>query len=251
MLFKNSMYAIFCIILVSLLLTLFVDVFFLDAVVARLVHDTSSEFGRWVRDYSQYPSFVLSFIFLVSLIKIKQVPLSEDNKKLFKEVSLAWLLTLFIGVLVVINATLKLGAERPRPKVTHILVDDGMHFQKILADGDENTTGKSFPSGHSSMGFLFASPFFILLLRGKYLLSIISISTGLIFGGVIGYGRMILGAHFFMDVYWAGVVVLVSAIISGLIVLYLSEDKNLVISQQTERKLNLALQKVKTSLTFS
>ncbi|HAG52182.1 MAG TPA: hypothetical protein DCL21_00145 [Alphaproteobacteria bacterium] len=250
MLLKNSTFLIFSIILVSLLMTWFVDSFYLDAIVARMIYDRESAFGIWVRDYSQYPPIVFSVMLLVIIIKINQVPLSKENRKILRESSLAWLITLFLGVLFTINVTLKLGAERPRPKSTHILVDGGRSFQAVLEDGPEGTEGKSFPSGHSSMGFLLASPFFLLLLRKRYLLSASVLVAGVSFGGFIGYGRMILGAHFFTDVYWAGIVVLVSSIVAGLIVLYKSEDKFLVLSEDSHKKLYLRLEKLKRVLTF-
>lgn len=250
MVLKNSLYIIYTLIFISLLITWFIDLFYIDAIVAKVIYNRDSEFGKWVRDYSQYPPIMFSFIFLVILLKIKSVPISDKNRKILKEVALTWLITLFVGVLFVINVILKQEADRPRPKVTHILSVEGEGFYKVLNDAPEEISGKSFPSGHSSMGFLLAAPFFILILRRRYLLSAACLSLGLCFGSVIGYGRMVLGAHFFTDVYWAGVVVIVSSMLAGLVVICRSEDRFLILSDKKYNKVKIHIKKLKRILTF-
>jgi len=79
MLLKNSLYLVFSVVFVSLLMTWFVESYYLDAVVARLVYNRESVFGIWVRDYSQYPPIVFSVIFLIIILKINQVPIVKEE----------------------------------------------------------------------------------------------------------------------------------------------------------------------------
>ena len=66
--------------------------------------------------------------------------------------------------------------------------------------------GKSFPSGHASVGFFLMAPFFVYrrkhrLLAGLWLLS------GLAGGALMGVMRIAMGGHYLTDVLWSGTVV--------------------------------------------
>lgn len=64
-------------------------------------------------------------------------------------------------------------------------------------------SGKSFPSGHASMGFYMFSPYFVLR-RSSRPGSIGFLVLGLGYGALMGLARMIQGGHFASDVVWAG-----------------------------------------------
>ena len=67
-----------------------------------------------------------------------------------------------------------------------------------VADGD----GRSFPSGHSSIGFAFIA-FWFLLRRHKSGLAKAVLTVTLLFGCTIGLTRMAAGGHFLSDVMWS------------------------------------------------
>ncbi|QLQ32405.1 MAG: phosphatase PAP2 family protein [Candidatus Thiothrix singaporensis] len=70
-----------------------------------------------------------------------------------------------------------------------------------------NGHGRSFPSGHSSVGFAFIA-FWFLLRRHKPTLAKMALLLSLLFGCTIGLTRMAAGGHFLSDVMWSGWVVL-------------------------------------------
>ncbi|MEM0897867.1 MAG: phosphatase PAP2 family protein, partial [Verrucomicrobiota bacterium] len=103
-------------------------------------------------------------------------------------------------LLVLINAVLKPMWGRPRPAE---LEQFGKKEQyERLWEYDPTSDGKSFPSGHASMGFYFFA-LAILAYRKR------SRWTGAAFGAALGFGlvmgsvRVIQGGHFVSDVLWA------------------------------------------------
>jgi membrane-associated PAP2 superfamily phosphatase len=63
--------------------------------------------------------------------------------------------------------------------------------------------GKSFPSGHASVGYFMFSPFFFLRRINKKW-AVLFLLSGITYGTLMGTGRMIQGGHFASDVLWAG-----------------------------------------------
>jgi len=111
---------------------------------------------------------------------------------------------------VIVNVILKSHWGRPRPHETEGL---GGHeaFERLL-QYDPSSSGKSFPSGHASMGFYFFAVGFALLALGHRRLGLGTIVFGGIAGFTIGWARLVGGDHFPSDVIACGLLMwLISA----------------------------------------
>jgi membrane-associated PAP2 superfamily phosphatase len=114
------------------------------------------------------------------------------------------LLVLLLGPGLLVNGALKghWGRHRPREVVQF---GGGEEFQPLGA-GSLNGDGKSFPSGHASMGFLWFAPA-VCLWRSRRRMAVGMSALALLHGGVMGAARMAQGAHWLSDIVWsAGIV---------------------------------------------
>ena len=109
-----------------------------------------------------------------------------------------------IGPGLVVNAVFKDNWGRPRPHQT-LELGGTEAYVPPLAMG-ESKTGKSFPAGHSSAGFMLAV-FFLIWRRSRPRLAFASLAGALVLGALLGVGRMAAGDHFLSDVIWSGVMV--------------------------------------------
>ena len=109
-----------------------------------------------------------------------------------------------LGPGVLVNAVLKEHWGRPRPHQT-VELGGTQAFVPPLAMGEQRT-GKSFPCGHSSVGFALAV-FFLIWRRRRPGLAFAALIGALVLGSLLGVGRMAAGDHFLSDVIWSAVVV--------------------------------------------
>lgn len=166
--------------------------------------------GRWtdccswlwslLYEYGTFPAILISAISLcVFLLSFQICRLSAFRKK-----ALFFLLLMLIGPGVMVNFVLKDHWGRPRPRDVDVFGGD----QRYLTVFEKGTAGKgkSFPSGHASMGFYLMAPYFTLRAsfprRAKLFLLL-----GTSYGLLMGIGRMAQGGHFASDVIWAGGIV--------------------------------------------
>lgn len=161
--------------------------------------------------------------YFMTLVALAIISASYWRKSLIKwrKVSFLILFTMALGPGVLVNATFKEHWGRPRPR--EIKQFNGTEeYIKPWVKG--NTNGKSFPCGHASMGFIISIPF--LYLRKKYKTwAWIFLIFGLIYGGLIGYARMVAGGHFASDVLWSAGMVWLAGII-GYYLLKVYKDIN-------------------------
>lgn len=137
-----------------------------------------------------------------------------------RRVCLLVILSLVFGPGLLVNAVFKDNFGRPRPRSV-IEFGGEEKFVPLLVYNGEGS-GKSFPSGHASMGFLWLAfvPWAIVL--GKRKLVLVLISLGLLHGGFMGFGRIVQGGHFLGDVLWsAGMDYLVGCVL--LLILFRKE----------------------------
>jgi hypothetical protein len=99
-----------------------------------------------------------------------------------------------------VNAVFKEHWGRPRPReVTEF--GGRERFEKVW-EYDASSPGKSFPSGHASMGFcLFALYFVGRAMRQEWTRWAVPVALGL--GGALGLARIAQGGHFASDVMWS------------------------------------------------
>jgi lipid A 4'-phosphatase len=113
------------------------------------------------------------------------------------------ILAIVIGSGLIINTVFKDHWDRPRPR--EVLEFGGALRYSVAPLPGEG--GSSFPCGHCSVGFLYASGWWIWK-RRRPCWARISLALGLIAGSALGLGRMAAGAHFLSDVVWSALLAL-------------------------------------------
>lgn len=117
---------------------------------------------------------------------------------------------ILVGPGLLINGVFKNSWDRPRPHQVETF-GGTRDYLPPLARGDAGG-GKSFPSGHSSMGYLLGI-FYLIWRRGRPRLARAALALALTLGTLIGVGRMTAGDHFLSDVIWSGIIVHTSTLI--------------------------------------
>jgi lipid A 4'-phosphatase len=115
---------------------------------------------------------------------------------------------LIVGPGLLINTVLKDHYGRPRPRQTTEF--GGSQRFRPLGEPTFDGRGKSFPSGHASMGFFWFVPAIYFWARSRNLAWGLA-ALALFHGGLMGFIRMAQGGHWPSDVFWSGGIVYVSA----------------------------------------
>ncbi len=105
-----------------------------------------------------------------------------------------------LGPGLLVNAVFKDHWGRARPVQVEQLGGTEAYTPPLYFVADGN--GRSFPSGHSSVGFAFIAFWFLWRKRHPHAARIALIST-LVFGCLVGVTRMAAGGHFLSDVMWS------------------------------------------------
>jgi len=111
------------------------------------------------------------------------------------------ILLMLIGPGLIVNVIFKDHWGRPRPR--ELKMFSGQERFVPVWEKGVSASGKSFPSGHASMGFYLLSPYFVLRKRSRRW-AMFFLGLGLSYGALMGLGRMIQGGHFASDVIWSG-----------------------------------------------
>lgn len=118
-----------------------------------------------------------------------------------KRACLLIVLLLAIGPGLVVNAIFKKHYGRPRPRAVEQFGGEQKFVPLFIYN--PSGSGKSFPSGHASMGFFWLG---LIPLAGRYgrpLWVWGLLGAGLLHGGLMGAGRIAQGGHFLGDVIWS------------------------------------------------
>jgi lipid A 4'-phosphatase len=152
---------------------------------------------NFLYDYGSIPAFTLG---ILSVLVIGISFLSHRVLR-YRKIAIFLVLVLVIGPGLVSNAIFKKNWGRPRPRQ---IVNFGgtENFLPVWVKGVSGK-GKSFPSGHASIGYFMFSPFFFLRRINKKW-AVLFLLSGITYGTLMGTGRMIQGGHFASDVLWAG-----------------------------------------------
>lgn len=110
---------------------------------------------------------------------------------------------LLLGPGLIVNTLFKdnWGRERPR----NVIELGGSEAYTPPLKYNFNGDGRSFPSGHSSVGFFLISFYFLWKRRNKTLANIALFST-IVVGVGTGFARMAAGGHFLSDVLWSAII---------------------------------------------
>jgi len=147
--------------------------------------------------YGNIPGLILASLGLLGFI------FSFFYRRLshFRKLGLFLCLVMLLGPGLVVNAAFKHHWGRPRPRQVQEF-GGNQRYLPVWQKGIEGE-GKSFPSGHASVGFYLFAPFFFLR-RNRKGWGILFLGLGISYGLFMGVGRMVQGGHFPSDVLWAG-----------------------------------------------
>lgn len=201
------MFWVFGPLFLCLLVTLAVRVFDLDLRSQTWIYqqgDQSWALGEqpfWKAIY-RYGVFPAALLVLLALVVHGASQVRRDLRPL-RLLCMFWILSTALGPGVLTNGLLKEYWGRPRPRE---LVEFGGHrqFEPVLTY-DSSSAGKSFPSGHATMGFVLMGGY-LLLYRQRRGLAWAFLLTGGVGGALLGFARMAQGGHFLSDVVWAAAI---------------------------------------------
>ena len=152
---------------------------------------------RWLYDYGKYPPFGLAVgAFLVLLGGLWKTSLARKRRGCAVVV-----LAVVLGPGLVVNGVLKPYWGRPRPR--HIEPFGGTQaFRRWWQPGGAGV-GRSFPSGHAAMGFVLVAGTALIPPSRSCVRWCVWVAA-LLYGSLMGWGRIVQGGHFLSDVVWAG-----------------------------------------------
>ncbi len=187
-----------------------------DIEVARVILDRESAIGAIGYDLSLI-SYGVALVLLAAML----VPTLRRRWPLFVRCGAVFVMTMIIAVLGFIQNT-KRELDRPRPYEVREL---GGRYSFVMPFGSEPSCEEctSFPSSAAGSAFLVCTPFFVL--RRRYRRTALAfLVTGLVWGSLVGYARMVTGLHWLSDIVWSGAFVLiVASVLSQLGVRWLDE----------------------------
>lgn len=117
---------------------------------------------------------------------------------------------LALGPGLIVNTVFKDHWGRPRP--ADIVQFGGTELYRHAWEPGQPGQGRSFPSGHAAIGFFLMAPFFVLRRRTPGW-ALKALAAGVLYGGLMGLGRMIQGGHFLTDIIWSGVLVYLTGVV--------------------------------------
>jgi lipid A 4'-phosphatase len=160
---------------------------------------------NFLYDYAAYPAFLTVIaallVFFAGFLIKRLAPL--------RRIALFLVLMMMLGPGLAVNG-IKSQWGRPRPReIQHF--DGDQKFRPVWNKGEPGDYA-SFPSGHAGTGYYLMAPFFVLRKRSRrwaYAFLIFGIG----FGSLVGFARMVQGAHFPSDIVWAGGLVYLTGLI--------------------------------------
>ena len=149
----------------------------------------------------------------------------RKQSRVKRATALALALTLLLGPGLLVNTVFKHHYGRPRPLQTEGFGGE-LPFLAVGIPGPHDVA-RSFPSGHSSMGFYFFIFYFLatgLGCRRPWIWLLVALAGGMALGTV----RVLQGGHWPSDVLWAGGMVWYSALaVSWFLGIFRPEEKAL------------------------
>ncbi len=199
--------------IIAISVTLFSIYTNLDLYLADKLYSKTTAYGEFMQKYGQIPALLGSIVALIFLTFARFFRHRISDFATWKRVAAVWIMTLAIGSGLIVNQIMKEHTKRPRPK--HTIELGGQYDYKHPFDFSGLHRGKSFPSGHASVGFLLFAPFFVLVGRNRKKLAYTFLTAGIVYGSAVGLGRMMSGSHFFTDVVWSGSIMAIVAALSA------------------------------------
>lgn len=156
----------------------------------------------WIQLYNwgPFPGLLMVTVALITLLL--SIPLHRLKKRRRQAVFI--ILAVALGPGLIVNTLLKdhLGRARPNELVEY----GGQYaFTQPWQPGPA-APNSSFPSGHAAIAFALLLPWFIWR-DSRRSVAAAFLSSGLLFGSLVGLARLLQGGHYLTDVLWSGGIV--------------------------------------------
>ena len=160
------------------------------------------ESGRWfwVLLYQASP-LIAGLLLIGSLLTIGASRIWPRLRRL-QLYAILIMVTTLLGPGLIINGVFKDHWGRPRPHQTVALGGTQAYVPPLALTAEGQ--GKSFPCGHSSVGYLLGV-FYMIWQRRRPRLALTALLASMVLGTLLGIGRMSAGDHFLSDVIWSAV----------------------------------------------
>lgn len=210
-------------------ITLVIGIFGVDVKIASLCFVDGQGFvhgGKFpwllLNHWGEIPAYLLALAAFITLVAGHFF----SAIKIYQSASIFLVLLLILGQVFFVNFIFKGHWGRPRPAA---IIEFGgkQHFAhpwQVNSSG----SGKSFPSGHTSLAFYMAAPYF-LLRKTQLRQSLFWLVGGCSYGVLMSVARILQGKHFLSDVVWSGGIMFLSA---ELLLVFLSLMTQLVGNKQ-------------------
>jgi len=162
-------------------------------------------FWRWFKYHGVIPPWIVAivalFMFVASFLR--------PRLRRMRRGAVFLVLVMTIGPGLIVNDVFKEHWGRPRPRDLVEFGGTREYVPPLIKSPREN--GGSFASGHAATGFFLLAPYFLLRRRSRVKAALV-LATGLVYGSLMGYARVVQGAHFVSDVVWALGIVYLTAL---------------------------------------
>jgi membrane-associated PAP2 superfamily phosphatase/uncharacterized membrane protein YbhN (UPF0104 family) len=152
---------------------------------------------RTLYRYGEWPALFL----VAGALLVLAAGFAQAGLRRYRRACVFLLLVYLLGPGLLINGMLKTHWDRPRP-VDVVDFGGAQPFVQLSAPTFDGPAGRSFPSGHASVAFYLASPWFLLRSTNRRAARL-WLGAGLAYGGLMGLARMVQGAHFLSDIVWS------------------------------------------------
>ena len=150
--------------------------------------------------YGNIPAFALGVLGLIAFA----LSFFSERFRPDRMAALFVVVLLALGPGLIVNTVFKDHWGRPRP--AEIVQFGGAETYRSFWHPSSPERGRSFPSGHAAVGFFLMAPFFVLRRKAPGWARR-ALAAGILYGSLMGLGRMIQGGHFLTDVIWSGFMV--------------------------------------------
>lgn len=200
---KRGSPPIFVPVAILLVITALVRMFNLDMWFANQAYGGG---GTWTLEHNWFVQLLYHYgnlpaIIVASLAGVVWIA-SAFNQRLETNRQLAMFvaLSMAIGPGLLVNGIFKEYYGRPRPH--EVIAFQGQREFAPVWEPHIGEGGKSFPSGHSSMGFFWLTWGVFYWERNRRR-AIAFVVLGMVHGCCMGFARIVQGDHWFSDVVWA------------------------------------------------
>ncbi len=152
---------------------------------------------RTLYRYGEWPALFL----VAGALLVLAAGFARSGLRRYRRACVFLLLVYLLGPGLLINGMLKTNWDRPRP-VDVVDFGGAQPFVQLSAPTFDGPEGRSFPSGHASVAFYLASPWFLLRSTNRRAARL-WLGAGLAYGSLMGLARMVQGAHFLSDIVWS------------------------------------------------